>query len=76
MFVIHTLGMRDRHMLVGVTFFLPRVRCLLFLLILWAADRPLRAVGEHAQFFEFGALLNDFFQRAALRPFGTDPHLS
>src|SRR3989440_5558977 len=70
------LGICDAHMLAGVTFFLPRVRSLLFLFVLWAADRPLRAEGSHAQFFEFGVLLNDFFQRVALRPFGTDPHLS
>jgi len=56
------LRMRDRHMLVGVTLFLPRVGGLLFLLVLWATDRPLRAVGEYPQFFEFGVLLNDFFQ--------------
>jgi len=67
------LGMRDRHMLVGVTLFLPRVCCLLFLLVLWAADRPLCAVGEHAQFFEFGVLLNDFWKSSSPSPVWDGP---
>src|SRR5713226_3676187 len=69
------LGMRNSDMLPRMALFLPRIVLFLLRGIFRAADGPLRSVGEHSQFLEFGKLLNEFLQRSSLRSPGTDVDL-
>ncbi len=61
------LGMGDGDMLAGVALLLARIVLFLLPLLFGTADGPLRSIGQHSQFLEFGKLLNDLFQRAAFR---------